>query len=90
VTPSEDRVPGVDGPPKAQRPALTLIGGDGNAFNILGKALRALRHRRQLWLRKRASGRPGELFGSLVAATSRRVSSQASRLGQKSTSSSRH
>jgi hypothetical protein len=31
-----------DRAPKADRPVLVLIGQDGNAFNILGKARRAL------------------------------------------------
>jgi len=36
-----DDVPGADMSP--ERPALTLLGDDGNAFSILGKARRALR-----------------------------------------------
>ena len=35
-----DDVPGADMSP--ERPALTLLGDDGNAFSILGKARRAL------------------------------------------------
>jgi hypothetical protein len=43
VTSSRDDVPGRDRTLTAERPVLTLIGHDGNAFNILGKARRALR-----------------------------------------------
>jgi hypothetical protein len=43
VTSNEDLVPGGGRTPTAERPVLTLIGQDGNAFNILGKARRALR-----------------------------------------------
>ena len=40
---SSDDVPGAGSPPTADKPVLVLIGQDGNAFNILGKARRALR-----------------------------------------------
>jgi hypothetical protein len=43
VTSSRDDVPIGGSTPTAERPLLTLIGQDGNAFNILGKARRALR-----------------------------------------------
>jgi hypothetical protein len=43
VTSSRDDVPGGGRTPTAERPVLTLIGQDGNAFNILGRARRALR-----------------------------------------------
>jgi hypothetical protein len=42
VTQSERDVPGAEKAPTADRPVLTLIGQDGNAFSILGKARRAL------------------------------------------------
>jgi hypothetical protein len=42
VTPDEDLVPGAGRMPTPERPVLVLIGQDGNAFNILGKARRAL------------------------------------------------
>ena len=42
MTSSRDDVPGGGRTPTAERPVLTLIGQDGNAFNILGKARRAL------------------------------------------------
>jgi hypothetical protein len=42
VTPNEDLVPGAGRTPTPERPVLTLIGQDGNAFNILAKARRAL------------------------------------------------
>jgi hypothetical protein len=42
VTSGRDDVPGGGRAPTAERPALTLIGEDGNAFNILGKARRAI------------------------------------------------
>jgi hypothetical protein len=43
VTLNEDVVPGGGRTPTAERPVLTLIGQDGNAFTVLGKARRALR-----------------------------------------------
>ena len=43
MTSREDLVPGADSPPTADKPVLVLIGQDGNAFNILGRARRALR-----------------------------------------------
>jgi hypothetical protein len=43
VTSSRDDVPGGGRTPTAERPVLTLIGQDGNAFSILGKARRTLR-----------------------------------------------
>ena len=43
MTSNEDLVPGGGRTPTAERPVLTLIGQDGNAFSILGKARRALR-----------------------------------------------
>jgi hypothetical protein len=43
VRSNEDLVPGAGRTPTAERPVLTLIGQDGNAFNILGKARQALR-----------------------------------------------
>jgi hypothetical protein len=43
VTQSDGDVPGADRVRAADRPVLTLIGEDGNAFNILGRARRALR-----------------------------------------------
>ena len=42
MTPNEDLVPGAGRTPTPERPVLTLIGQDGNAFNILAKARRAL------------------------------------------------
>ena len=42
MTSSRDDVPGGGRTPTAERPSLTLIGQDGNAFSILGKARRAL------------------------------------------------
>jgi hypothetical protein len=42
VTSSRDDVPGGGRTPKSDRPVLVLIGQDGNAFNILAKARRAL------------------------------------------------
>ena len=42
MTPNEDLVPGAGRTPLADRPVLTLIGQDGNAFAVLGKARRAL------------------------------------------------
>jgi hypothetical protein len=42
VTSSRDDVPGGGRTLMADRPVLTLIGQDGNAFAILGKARRAL------------------------------------------------
>ncbi len=42
MTPNEDLVPGAGRTPTAERPALTLIDQDANAFAILGKARRAL------------------------------------------------
>ena len=43
MTSSRDDVPGGGRTPTEERPVLTLIGQDGNAFSILGKARRALR-----------------------------------------------
>ncbi len=43
MTSSRDDVPGGDRTLTADRPVLTLIGQDGNAFNILAKARRTLR-----------------------------------------------
>ena len=43
MTPDEDLVPGAGRMPTPERPVLVLIGQDGNAFNVLGKARRALR-----------------------------------------------
>ena len=43
MTSSRDYVPGGGRTLMADRPVLTLIGEDGNAFNILAKARRALR-----------------------------------------------
>ena len=42
MTSGRDDVPGGGRAPTAERPVLTLIGQDGNAFAILGKARRAL------------------------------------------------
>ena len=42
MTSSECDVPGAEGAPTADRPVLVLVGTDGNAFAILGKARRAL------------------------------------------------
>ena len=42
MTSSRDDVPGGGRTLMADRPVLTLIGQDGNAFAILGKARRAL------------------------------------------------
>jgi hypothetical protein len=42
VTSNEDLVADGGTTPKADRPVLVLIGQDGNAFNILAKARRAL------------------------------------------------
>ena len=42
MTPNGDLVPGAGRTPTADRPVLTLIGQDGNAFSILGKARRTL------------------------------------------------
>jgi hypothetical protein len=42
VTSSRDDVPGGGRTLIADRPVLTLIGHDGNAFAVLGKARRAL------------------------------------------------
>jgi hypothetical protein len=42
VKSNNDLVPGGGSAPTAERPVLTLIGQDGNAFSILGKARRAL------------------------------------------------
>lgn len=43
MTSSDDDVPDAGSPPTADKPVLVLIGQDGNAFNVLGKARRALR-----------------------------------------------
>ena len=43
MTSSKGGVPGPVSAPKPERPALVLVGTDGNAFCILGKARRALR-----------------------------------------------
>ena len=43
MTAIESAIPGSDRAPKAGRPVLALIGEDGNAFAILGRALQALR-----------------------------------------------
>jgi hypothetical protein len=43
VTRSDGDVPGAHSAAKADRPVLVLVGTDGNAFAILGKARRALR-----------------------------------------------
>ena len=43
MTSSRDDAPGGDRTLTAERPVLTLIGEDGNAFAILGKARRTLR-----------------------------------------------
>jgi hypothetical protein len=43
VTSSDGDVPGADMAPTADRPGLVLVGEDGNAFSILGRARRALR-----------------------------------------------
>jgi hypothetical protein len=43
VTSGRDDVPGGGRMPTPERPVLVLIGQDGNAFNILGRARRALR-----------------------------------------------
>jgi hypothetical protein len=42
VTSSRDNTPGGGRTPIPERPVLVLIGHDGNAFAILGKARRAL------------------------------------------------
>jgi hypothetical protein len=42
VRSGRDDVPGGGRTPTAERPVLVLIGQDGNAFAILGKARRAL------------------------------------------------
>ena len=41
--PRKGDVPGADIAQPAERPVLKLVGEDGNAFNVLGKARRALR-----------------------------------------------
>jgi hypothetical protein len=41
--PRKGDVPGADSAPTADRPVLVLVGTDGNALSILGKARRALR-----------------------------------------------
>ena len=43
MTSNEDLVPGAGSPPTADKPVLVLVGQDGNTFNILGRARRALR-----------------------------------------------
>lgn len=43
MTSSDSDAPGGRGSPMAARPVLAVIGEDGNAFNILGEARRALR-----------------------------------------------
>ena len=43
MTSSRDDVPGGGRTPTAERPSLTLIGQDGNAFAVLGRARQALR-----------------------------------------------
>ena len=43
MTSSRDDVPGGDRTLTAERPVLVLVGYDGNAFAVLGKARRALR-----------------------------------------------
>jgi hypothetical protein len=60
VTSNEDLVPGGDRTPTAERPVLTLIGQDGNAFAVLGKARRTLRQ----------AGRGDEWAGFVSEATS--------------------
>jgi hypothetical protein len=40
---SEGDIPGDDTAPTTDRPVLVLVGEDGNAFNILGRARQALR-----------------------------------------------
>ena len=41
--PSDGDIPDADTAPAADRPMLVLVGTDGNAFSILGKARRVLR-----------------------------------------------
>jgi hypothetical protein len=43
VTSNEDLVQGGGRTPTIERPVLVLVGTDGNAFAVLGKARRALR-----------------------------------------------
>jgi hypothetical protein len=60
VTSNEDLVPGGGRTPTTERPVLTLIGEDGNAFNVLAKARQALR----------LAGRGDEWAAFLAEATS--------------------
>jgi hypothetical protein len=45
--PRDGNILGADTAPTADRPVLVLVGTDGNAFSILGKARRALRDARR-------------------------------------------
>jgi hypothetical protein len=70
VTSNDDDVPGTDSPPSADKPVLVLIGQDGNAFNVLGKARRALRQagRGDEWMTFEAEATSGDYDHLLATA----------------------
>jgi len=70
VTSSDDDVPGGDRASHADKPVLVLIGQDGNAFNVLGRARQALRDagRGDKWPAFEAEATSGDYSHLLVVA----------------------